>query len=145
MGYDMRLGSSFMHFDGYDQVFDPKQPPHEARTFQSTQRLSIRPHSYLLGVSIERFCLPNDLFGLVIGKSTYARAGLLVNCTPMEPGWEGYLTIELANLTSHPTWLYPDEGIAQVVFFRASSAVAQAYANRKYQDQPSVPVLGRVP
>jgi deoxycytidine triphosphate deaminase len=82
--------------------------------------LLLEPGVHVIGYSVERFNMPNDLFALVFGKSTYARHGLLVNATPIEPGWCGYLALGLCNVSNSPILVRPNQGIAQVVFFRVS-------------------------
>lgn len=94
---------------GHDSAPIPYKPDH----------LLIPPHSFVLAESVERFKIPRDTLAVVLGKSTYARCGLIVNCTPMEPEWEGVLTIELSNTTPLPMKVYPGEGIAQALFFRS--------------------------
>lgn len=147
MGYDMRLGTRFSAVrTDVVGVIDPKaSSPVHYDTFETDQPFLLPPQGYLLGVSVERFQIPEDILGLVIGKSTYARAGVLVNCTPMEPGWSGYLTIEIANLTPLPVRIYPGEGIAQALFYTASETPLVSYGARggKYQNQDAAPVLGR--
>lgn len=148
-GYDMRLGKKFKIFHngrGQFGVIDPKQA--EAIVFDEievTDYYDLPPFSYALGHSVEHFKLPRDVSALVIGKSTYARCGLMVNCTPMEAGWEGYLTIELFNTLDTPIRLYTFEGICQAVFFKGEPA-AVTYADRKgkYQSQAYEPVTAKV-
>jgi len=98
------------------------------------------PHSYALGVTVEGFNLPPDVAGICMGKSTYARCGLLVNCTPLEPGWSGRLVLELGNLTQLPIRVYAGEGIAQVMFFELDRSCGTSYADRagKYQGQSGI-------
>jgi len=100
---------------------------------------TLPPHAYALGVSIETFDLPRNILGICYCKSTYARCGLMVNTTPLEPGWRGQLVIELANLTDLPMKVYAGEGIAQVVFFEGDQP-SITYADRagKYQDQRGI-------
>jgi len=147
-GYDMRLGSKFQmqyrpisavdakidpkHTDNWDSVFTP---------FFSDLPFYIPPQTFILGVSVEKFNLPDDVWGMVVGKSTYARCGIFVNTTPMEPAWTGYLTIELYNSLHYPVKVYPSEGIAQVSFFRGEPPMVN-YRTKvgKYQNQPSHPV-----
>lgn len=141
-GYDMRLANEFYVFVGAGQA-DPKN----FRMPQKTQKIEgpmvLKPHGYCLASTVEKFFIPNSVVALVIGKSTYARAGVLINCTPMEPGWSGYLTLEIANLTSVPVVLYPGEGIAQAIFFRGQFP-KNNYGQGKYQDQAPGPQLSEV-
>jgi len=100
---------------------------------------TLPPRAYALGVSVETFDIPRHVLGICYCKSTYARCGLMVNTTPLEPGWRGQLVIELANLTDLPMKVYANEGIAQVVFFEGDTP-ATTYADRagKYQDQKGI-------
>ena len=109
------------------------------------QYFILAPHSYALGRTVERFKLPKQLVGICLGKSTYARAGLVVNTTPLESEWEGFLTLELANVTPRDMYVYANEGIAQVLFFEGD-APAVTYNDRqgKYQGQGAEIVLPRV-
>jgi dCTP deaminase len=154
-GYDMRLGTEFLELKNskqqmadYAGVIDPKNTDNWDTLFVPktyTEAFTIEPYGFVLGVSYERFKVPDDMWGLVIGKSTYARCGLIVNTTPMEPGWKGYLTIELFNSTSYPLVVYPMEGIAQVSFFQGVSP-EKNYRNKggKYMNQPAKPIKPKV-
>ena len=147
MGYDCRLGTAFRGvLPGWS--IDPKDAPSsfEDGVFQCDQSFELQPGSFLLGVTIERFTMPDNIIGIAVGKSTYARCGLQVNVTPLEPGWRGYLTLELSNPTKNPIRIYPGEGIIQVIFFRAESVPAVTYLARggKYMDQPAEPILPRI-
>jgi dCTP deaminase len=146
-GYDMRLGNEFKQAIEYE-ILDPKRPdPSQWITWQTNEPFNLYPGQAILAVSVERWDLPRNIIGIVLGKSTYARCNQLVNCTPMEPGWAGYLTIELVNPTgSNPIRIYPGEGIAQVLFFQTDEDCAVSYADKdgKYQDQGNAPILGRV-
>ena len=106
----------------------------------------IPPNSFALGYSIERFVIPRRTTSLILGKSTYARCGIVVNCTPAEAGWRGHLTIEISNTTPLPALIYTEEGIAQMIFFEADEDCETSYDDRdgKYQDQPPEVVLPRV-
>lgn len=155
-GYDMRLsatGAVLVPKPG--RVHDPKAcrarktdmweplPVHE----RGYERFVILPPAAMaLGVSAEWFCMPRDVTGVVLGKSTLAREGVLINCTPLEPGWQGYLTIEIINLNhSNPVVLYLGEGVAQVQFHQ-HNPVETSYADKhgKYQNQPEQPTLAIV-
>ena len=98
-------------------------------------------NSWALGVSMERICMPSDVMAICTGKSSYARCGVFCNVTPVEPGWEGFLTIEVANLGRHPVRIWANEGIVQLVFFQGERAKV-SYRDRggKYQNQPRKPV-----
>lgn len=150
-GYDMRLGAKFkvIHTSRgahCGAVIDPKCA--EGIVFDDVvadKYFDLPAFSYALGYSVERFKLPRDVSAIVIGKSTYARCGLMVNCTPMEAGWEGHLTIELFNTLDTPIRLYIDEGICQALFFKGEPPMT-SYADRngKYQGQAAEPVTAKV-
>jgi dCTP deaminase len=145
-GYDMRLADDgfrvFSPIHGYE--IDPKEfdessliePP--LRTADNGARFYLLPpHSYGLGVSVETFRMPRNVTGVALGKSTYARAGLLVNTTPLEAGWTGRLVVEIANLANLPLRVYVNEGIGQILFFQSDEACDVSYEDRggKYQGQ----------
>ena len=137
-GYDIRLSpSDFVIYDRSPLEFDVKDAPDgRPAKFQSNESgdfFAIPPGCHGLGVSLERFSMPSNVMGLCWGKSTYARAGLIANITPIEPGWCGYLTMSLSNPTSKFIRVYANEGIAQVVLFRCDT-VAKPYEG-KYQNQ----------
>jgi dCTP deaminase len=145
-GYDMRLADDgFRVFSPiHAREIDPKhfddeslvEPP--LRTAEDGSRYYLMPpHSYALGVSVETFSMPRNVTGIAMGKSTYARAGLLVNTTPLEAGWKGRLVIELANLADLPLRVYVNEGIGQVVFLQSDEDCDTSYEDRggKYQHQ----------
>jgi dCTP deaminase len=147
VGYDMRLGNKFRQaIPG--ATLDPKNADQtQWEAWQTDEPFDLMPGQAILAVSVERWQLPRYILGIVLGKSTYARCGLIINCTPLEPGWAGYLTIELVNPTaSNPIRIYPNEGIAQVLFFETDEDCAVSYADKrgKYQDQGNAPILGRV-
>jgi len=145
-GYDMRLaGDGFRVFSPiHGREIDPKrfddsslvEPPRRAADDGSEYYL-MPPHSYALGVTVETFRMPRKVTGVALGKSTYARAGLLVNTTPLEAGWTGRLVVELANLADLPLRVYVNEGIGQVVFLQSDEACDISYEDRggKYQHQ----------
>lgn len=141
-GYDMRVAGEFRVFTPniYNSVVDPKRIDERAMVeYEVDDHILIPPNSYVLGRSIERFSMPPDTLGLVLGKSTYARSGIIVNVTPLEPGWEGHVTIEIGNGTSLPAKVYADEGIAQVVFFRGEQPdISYADKKGKYQNQEGI-------
>ncbi len=141
-GYDIRIDDEFRIFtDVHSTEIDPKNFNDEAFVTVEKKTVTIPPNSFLLGKSLEEFHMPDDLFGLVVGKSTYARCGIIVNMTPIEPGWRGYLTIEVSNTTPLPAKIYAGEGIAQVVFFRGNRPEI-TYGDRKgkYQNQKGIEV-----
>ncbi len=141
-GYDMRIASEFRVFtpNVYNSVVDPKRIDERAMIeYETDDHILIPPNSYVLGRSVERFRMPADVLGVVLGKSTYARSGIIVNVTPLEPGWEGYVTIEIGNATPLPAKVYAEEGIAQVVFLRGEvPEVSYADKEGKYQHQEGI-------
>jgi dCTP deaminase len=148
-GYDARLADEFMAIVKHSthSVIDPK---HSAPSFAAdpTRRPDgsylVPPNEMVLARTFEHFRVPDDVFVICLGKSTYARCGLIVNVTPLEPGWRGYVTLELSNTTSQPIVVYPNEGICQFVFFRGERpAVSYGDRNGKYMKQVGV-TLARV-
>lgn len=148
-GYDIRAGYEWKLFTNMQTaIVDPKKP--SEKSFVNCMPLHgdtviIPPNSYALTSSVEEFHMPPDVMAICLGKSTYARVGISINCTPLEPGWKGYLTIEVANCTPCPVMVYPGEGIAQLIFFRGRQPKT-TYASRKgkYQNQPNHPVVARM-
>lgn len=140
-GYDIRIADEFKIFRGSGKdVIDPKNiGPDLFEDFKGDTCI-IPPNSFVLARSLEYFKMPRNVLALCTGKSTYARIGVIVNVTPLEPGWEGYLTIEISNTSSCPVRLYANEGIAQVVFFESTEACQVSYADRKgrYQSQKAI-------
>jgi dCTP deaminase len=145
-GYDMRLADDgfrvFSPIHGLE--IDPKRFDEESliepplRTADDGSRYYLMPpQSYALGVTVETFRMPRNVTGIAMGKSTYARVGLLVNTTPLEAGWTGRLVVELANLAALPLRVYVNEGIGQIVFFESDEDCAVSYEDRggKYQGQ----------
>lgn len=143
-GYDIRIGEKFKVFTNiYGKVIDPKAMNPECFIERDCGHyLELPPHSFALGESVETFNIPRDILATCIGKSTYARCGIIVNVTPLEPEWRGKLTLEISNTTACPARIYTNEGIAQLLFFKARSMCAISYADRKgkYQDQEGVTV-----
>ncbi|OIO37837.1 MAG: dCTP deaminase [Candidatus Omnitrophica bacterium CG1_02_49_10] len=126
-GYDIRLADEFKLPSPDIKVIDPKNIQAGDFTDFKGSRCDIPANSFLLARSMEYFRMPNDVLGICIGKSTYARSGIIVNVTPLEPGWEGYLTISIANAGSKPVRLYAGEGCAQVIFIEASQLCEVTY------------------
>lgn len=144
-GYDIRLAKDILAFKNTSgEVVDPKKfkdPEYQARMFDKfviEDSFIIPAHGYILGKSFEYFNLPNDISGTCVGKSTYARTGIIVNVTPLEPGWEGYLTIEIANTNPAPARVYVMEGIAQIRFERLPKVPSHTYKGKKYDRQIEV-------
>ncbi len=141
-GYDMRIAGEFRVFTPniYNSVVDPKKIDERAMVeYDVDDHILIPPNSYVLGRSVEYFRMPDNLLAIVLGKSTYARSGIIVNVTPLEPGWEGHVTIEIGNATPLPAKVYADEGIAQVVFLKGETPDT-SYADKqgKYQHQRGI-------
>jgi dCTP deaminase len=137
-GYDIRVADEFKVFTNINStVVDPKN--FDARSFvdMKTDVCIIPPNSFALARTLEYFRIPRDVLTVCVGKSTYARCGLIVNVTPFEPEWEGYVTLEISNTTPLPARVYANEGIAQVLFFQSDEACEVSYADKKgkYQKQ----------
>lgn len=147
-GYDIRLADEFLVPARPGAVLDPKQV--DPTLFQHVRATSITvpPQGFVLARSLETIRMPRDVLGIVLGKSTYARCGIVVNCTPLEPGWEGTVTMEISNTSPFHVVLYPGEGIAQILFLRTAEPPSRAYHDRKgpYQHQTGITlpiVLGK--
>jgi len=143
-GYDMRVAREFLIFTpatGQLTVIDPKAMDEAAMVSYEGDTCIIPPNSFALARSVEYFRMPRNVLGLCLGKSTYARVGIITNFTPFEPGWEGYVTIEISNTTPLPAKIYAGEGIAQVLFFEGEQPEV-SYADRKgkYQGQTGITV-----
>jgi dCTP deaminase len=138
MGYDVRLAEDFKIFSNIGAtLIDPLDFDHNCCVDHNGPYCIIPPNSYILGHTIERFKIPDDVMVVCVGKSTYARLGAIVNVTPIEPGFEGTVVIEISNATPLPLKVYANMGIAQFMFFRASEPCEVSYAvgDRKYQSQ----------
>jgi len=137
-GYDIRIGNTFEVFtDVSSSPVDPKDFDEESFVEKEVEdHIKIPPNSFVLGHAVERIGMPNDLMGVCLGKSTYARCGIIVNMTPVEPGWKGHLTIEISNTTPLPAKVYANEGIAQILFFEGDEP-DMTYDDKsgKYQGQ----------
>ena len=140
-GYDIRVADEFKIFTNvYSGVVDPKSfDPRSMVDFQGDVCL-IPPNSFALARTVEYFRIPRSVLTVCVGKSTYARCGIIVNVTPFEPEWEGYVTLEISNTTPLPARIYANEGIAQVLFFEAEEECDVSYADKKgkYQRQQSI-------
>jgi len=137
-GYDIRVADEFKVFTNINStVVDPKN--FDARSFVDvkTDICIIPPNSFALAKTVEYFRIPRDVLTVCVGKSTYARCGLIVNVTPFEPEWEGFVTLEISNTTPLPARVYANEGIAQVLFFQSDEPCEISYADKKgkYQKQ----------
>src|SRR5256714_5563821 len=142
-GYDIRVADEFKVFTNvFNTVVDPKN--FDAKSFVDLQAgvCIVPPNSFALGRSIEYFRIPRDILSICLGKSTYARCGIIVNVTPFEPEWEGHVTLEISNTTPLPAKIYANEGFAQVLFFTADEgdecAVSYKDKKGKYQGQRGI-------
>src|SRR5687768_4792532 len=140
-GYDMRVASEFKIFTNVlSSIIDPKQfDPKSFVEFEGDVCI-VPPNSFALARSIEYFRIPRDVMTICVGKSTYARCGIITNVTPFEPEWEGYVTLEISNTTPLPARIYANEGIAQVLFFKGAEPPLTSYKDKrgKYQGQHGV-------
>ncbi len=140
-GYDIRVADEFKIFTNvYSAVVDPKHfDPRSMVDFQGAV-CTIPPNSFALARTVEYFRIPRNVLTICVGKSTYARCGIIVNVTPFEPEWEGFVTLEISNTTPLPARIYANEGIAQVLFFEADEECLRSYADKKgkYQEQRSI-------
>ncbi len=140
-GYDIRIADEFKIFtDVFSTIVDPKNFDPKAFVGFKGKECIIPPNSFCLGRSVEYFRIPRNIMGICLGKSTYARCGIIVNITPLEPEWEGHLTIEISNTTPLPAKIYANEGIAQVIFLEADEVCKVSYKDRKgkYQHQKGI-------
>ncbi len=131
-GYDLRLADEFKIFaPPPDAIIDPKSIPPEYYRDHRGPHCDIPPNSYVLGRTLEYLRIPRDVLTLSMGKSTYARAGVLINVTPFEPEWEGFVTVSIANTTPVPVRIYANEGLCQVIFFQSDEPCEVSYKDRK--------------
>lgn len=140
-GYDLRVARTFKIFTNVNNsLIDPKEFREDAFIEVVADTCIIPPNSFALAMSVEYFRIPRDILTICIGKSTYARCGIIVNVTPFEPEWEGYVTLEISNTTPLPAKIYAGEGLAQVLFFQAAEACEISYADRrgKYMKQMEI-------
>jgi len=137
-GYDIRVADEFKVFTNINNtVVDPKNFDDRSFVDMKTDVCIIPPNSFALAKTVEYFRIPRDVLTVCVGKSTYARCGLIVNVTPFEPEWEGYVTLEISNTTPLPAKVYANEGISQVLFFQSDEVCEISYADKqgKYQKQ----------
>ncbi len=140
-GYDIRVSDEFKIFTNvHSAVVDPKHFNSKSFIDYRGEVCVIPPNSFVLAQTVEYFKIPRNVLTICVGKSTYARCGLIVNVTPFEPEWEGYVTLEISNTTPLPARVYANEGIAQVLFFESDEICEISYADRqgKYQRQQSI-------
>ena len=140
-GYDVRCAAEFKVFTNiHSAIVDPKN--FDERSFVDVvgDTCIVPPNSFALASTVEYFRIPRDVLTLCVGKSTYARCGIIVNVTPLEPEWEGHVTLEFSNTTNLPAKIYANEGVAQLVFFQSDEACETTYRDRggKYQGQKGV-------
>ena len=140
-GYDVRIADEFKIFTNVNStIVDPKQiDPASMVDFKGRVAI-VPPNSFALGRTIEYFRIPRNVMTICLGKSTYARCGIITNVTPFEPEWEGHVTLEISNTTPLPAKIYAHEGIAQVLFFESDEACETCYRDRKgkYQAQRGI-------
>lgn len=140
-GYDIRVSNEFKIFTNvHSAVVDPKQFNPKSFVDYHGEICVIPPNSFVLAQTVEYFRIPRNVLTVCVGKSTYARCGLIVNVTPFEPEWEGFVTLEISNTTPLPARIYANEGIAQVLFFESDEVCETSYADRKgkYQHQQEI-------
>ncbi len=130
-GYDVRVGRRFKIFTNVNsQIIDPKDFSERSFVDHEGDACIIPPNSFALAETVERIRMPRDVLGICLGKSTYARCGIIVNVTPIEPEWEGVITLEISNTTPLPAKIHAGEGIAQIVFFKAEAPCEVSYADK---------------
>ena len=140
-GYDARVSNEFKIFTNVNSgIVDPKVFKKESFVTKVGKECIIPPNSFALASTMEYFKIPDNVLVICLGKSTYARCGIIVNVTPLEPGWEGHVTLEFSNTTPLPAKIYANEGVAQFVFIKGNEKPSITYANRKgkYMKQKGV-------
>ncbi len=142
-GYDLRVSREFKVFTNiFNTVVDPKNFDPKSFVDIETDICIVPPNSFALARSVEYFRIPREALTICVGKSTYARCGIIVNVTPFEPEWEGHVTLEISNTTPLPAKIYANEGLAQVVFYLADDVCETSYADRggKYMKQTGITI-----
>jgi len=140
-GYDIRIADEYKIFtNSLSTTVDPKKFDEDSFIDYRGDMCIIPPNSFVLAKSVEHFIIPRNVLSICVGKSTYARCGIIVNVTPLEPEWRGFLTIEISNTSPLPAKIYSNEGIAQLLFFKSNELCKVSYADRKgkYQDQKGI-------
>ena len=140
-GYDARVSNEFKIFTNVNtEIVDPKNFKQTSFVTKTGAECIIPPNSFVLASTVEYFKIPKDVLVICLGKSTYARCGIIVNVTPLEPGWEGFVTLEFSNTTPLPAKIYANEGAAQFVFLKGNEKPEVTYADRdgKYMGQTGV-------
>jgi len=145
-GYDLRVADEFKIFTNVNSaMIDPKNFDERSFVTVRSDCAIIPPNSFALARSVEYFKIPRDVLTICVGKSTYARCGIIVNVTPFEPEWEGFVTLEISNTTPLPAKIYANEGLCQIIFFQGDEPCETSYKDRKgkYQAQKGI-VLPKV-
>ena len=140
-GYDLRVGDEFKIFTNVlNSIVDPKEFDENSFVNIKSDVCVVPPNSFVLASSIEYFKIPRNVLTICLGKSTYARCGIIVNVTPLEPEWEGHVTLEFSNTTPLPAKIYANEGVAQMLFFESDETCLTSYKDRngKYHGQTGV-------
>ena len=140
-GYDARVSNEFKIFTNVNsEIIDPKNFKQNNFISKNGEECIIPPNSFMLSSTVEYFKIPNNIMVICLGKSTYARCGIIVNVTPLEPSWEGYVTLEFSNTTPLPAKIYANEGVAQFIFLKGNEKPEITYADRngKYMKQSGV-------
>lgn len=140
-GYDIRVADEYKIFTNvHNTIVDPKNFNNSSFVDFKGEVCTIPPNSFALSRTVEKFKIPRNVLAICVSKSTYARCGIIVNVTPLEPEWEGYLTLEISNTTPLPARIYSGEGIAQLLFLGSDEECETSYADRKgkYQNQVDV-------
>ena len=140
-GYDVRCSDEFKVFTNINSaIVDPKSFDEKSFVDITSDVCVIPPNSFALARTVEYFKIPRNVLTICLGKSTYARCGIIVNVTPLEPEWEGHVTLEFSNTTNLPAKIYANEGVAQFIFLRGNEKPSVTYANRKgkYMKQKGV-------
>ena len=140
-GYDVRCAPDFKVFTNiHSAIVDPKNFDEDSFVDMQTDVCIIPPNSFVLARTVEYFRIPRNVLTICLGKSTYARCGIIVNVTPREPEWEGHVTLEFSNTTPLPAKIYANEGVAQMIFFESDEECEESYLDRggKYQGQQGV-------
>ncbi|MFY9909012.1 MAG: dCTP deaminase [Candidatus Sulfotelmatobacter sp.] len=140
-GYDLRVADEFKIFTNVNSsIVDPKNFDEKSFVTIRTDICIVPPNSFALARSVEYFKIPRDILTICVGKSTYARCGIIVNVTPFEPEWQGFVTLEISNTTPLPARIYANEGLCQIIFFQSDEVCETSYADRKgkYQSQQGI-------
>ena len=140
-GYDLRVADEFKIFTNVNStIVDPKKFDERSFVTMNADSVVIPPNSFALARSVEYFKIPRSILTICVGKSTYARCGIIVNVTPFEPEWEGFVTLEISNTTPLPAKIYANEGLCQIIFFESDEICETSYADRKgkYQAQKGI-------